>query len=97
MEDTRVFYHGTTDLLKIRRVLLPPTVTGWMREDWRRKYNDKVFFTTNLGTAQKFAKKACAKFGGNPIVYIVRPIGGYLPTIEGEFISDRALVIGTAA
>lgn len=93
----RVFYHGTTDALRIRKILLPPVITNCKREDWRRKYNDKVFFTTNLGTAQKFARKACEKFGGNPIVYIVRPIGWCLPTIEGEFISDRALVVGTAA
>mgnify|MGYP007004246230 CR=1 FL=1 len=85
----RVFYHGTTDALRIRKILLPPVITNCKREDWRKKYEDKVFFTTSLGTAHKFAKKACEKFGGNPIIYIV--------TIEGEFVADRAVVIGTAA
>lgn len=97
MKTMRVFYHGTTDALRIHKILLPPVITNCKREDWRKKNEDKVFFTTSLGTARRFAKKACEKFGGNPIIYIVRPIGQYFNTIEGEFVSDRAVVIGTAA
>ena len=93
MRNTHVFYHGTTDSLGIRRFLLPPTVTNLKREYWRKKYEDKVFFTTSLCSAQKFAKKACEKYGGNPIVYIVRPIGQYFNTINGEYISDKAAVM----
>ncbi len=95
MRTIRVFYHGTSDSLQIHKVLLPPIVTNRKREHWRKKYDDKIFFTTSLGTARKFSQKACEKYGGNPIVYIVRPIGQYFNTIEGEYIADKAVVIGT--
>ena len=93
-ENTKVFYHGTTDSLQIHKILLPPIITNCKREHWRKKYEDKVFFTTSLATAQKFAKKACIKYGGNPIVYLVRPIGQYFNTINGEYISDKAVILG---
>lgn len=91
-----IFYHGTTDTLPVRRFLLPPIVTNRKREDWRKKYEDKVFFTTSLCSARKFAKKACLKYGGSPIVYIVRPIGQYFNTINGEYVSDKAMILRVA-
>ncbi len=88
------FYHGTTDLFKVGKVLLPPDSTGNKREDWRKKYTDKVFMTTSLLSAEMYAKKASRTYGGNPIVYIVRPLGQYFNTINTEYIADRALVLG---
>lgn len=38
------FYHGTTDLFEMS-MLLPAIETGNLREDWRKKLTDKVFFT----------------------------------------------------
>ena len=55
----RTFYHGTTDLFPIKKVLLPPVMTDIKREDWRKKYADKVFFTTSILSASMYAKKAC--------------------------------------
>ena len=88
------FYHGTTDAFNIGKYILPPCYTNNLREDWRKKYHNMVFFTTSLLSAQKFARKACEKYGGNPIVYIVKPIGQYFNTINGEYISEKALVLG---
>lgn len=88
-----LFYHGTSSAIQIQKCLLPPIITNIKREGWRKKYVDKVFFTTSLATAKKFAKKACEKYGGIPTVYIVRPIGEFFNTINGEFIADRAKVI----
>ena len=93
MRNKLTFYHGTTDAVNIKRVLLPPTYTNNLREDWRKKYRNMVFFTTSLLSASKFARKACGKYGGNPVVYEVRPIGQYFNTIHGEYISEKALVV----
>ena len=87
------FYHGTTDIFNINKVLLPPIYTNNIREDWRKKYRNYVFFTTSSLSASKFARKACEKYGGNPVIYEVRPIGQYFNTIHGEYISEKALVV----
>ena len=88
-----IYYHGTTDAFNIKRVLLPPTYTKNLREDWRKKYRNMVFFTTSLLSASKFARKACDKYGGNPVIYEVRPIGQYFNTIQGEYIGERAKIV----
>lgn len=89
----KTFYHGTTDLFPIKKVLLPPVLTNNKREEWRNKNIDKVFFTTSAISAEMFAKKACKKYGGNPIVYIVKPVGQYFNTINTEYIADKAIII----
>lgn len=94
MKNRSAFYHGTTDAFNIKKILLPPIHTNNLREDWRKKYHNMVFFTTSLISAQKFARKACEKYGGNPVVYEVRPIEQYFNTIHGEYITEKALVIG---
>ena len=76
-------------------MLLPPVITDIKREEWRKKYTDKVFFTDSLLSANMYAKKACKKYGGNPIVYIVKPIGQFFNTINTEYIADRALIVST--
>ena len=73
---------------------MPPLYTNNLREDWRKKYHNMVFFTTSLLSAKKYARKACERYGGNPVVYEVRPTGQYFNTTNGEYISERALVLG---
>lgn len=89
----RTFFHGTTDAFPIQKVLLPPSTTEIKREEWRTKYTNSVFFTDLLPSAIKYAKKACAKYGGNPVVYVVKPIGQFFNTIPGEYIADKAVVL----
>ena len=91
------FYHGTTDVFNIKKVLLPSTYTNNLREEWRKKYQNMVFFTTSLLSASKFARKACEKYGGNPVIYEVRPIGQYFNTIHGEYISEKARIVRKVA
>ena len=93
MNNKLTFYHGTTDVFNIKRIILPPTYTNNLREDWRKKYLNMVFFTTSLLSALKFARKACKKYGGNPVIYEVNPIGQYFNTTYGEYISEKALII----
>ena len=94
MKNKQTFYHGTTDVFDIKKILFPPIHTQNLREDWRKKYHDVVFFTTSFLSASQYARKACEKYGGNPIVYEVRPIGQYFNTIYGEYISEKAFIIG---
>ncbi|MGN0696113.1 MAG: hypothetical protein ACI4J5_05015 [Oscillospiraceae bacterium] len=89
------FYHGTTTAFELRvgRYLLPAAETGILREDWRKKHTDKVFTTPSLLSAEKYAKKAAAKYGGEPIVYTVKPSMPYYNINTNEYISDRARII----
>lgn len=87
-----IFYHGTTDILSIGRYLLPASETGRLREYWRKNNQDWVFATTSLKSALGFAYKACAVYGGNPVVYRVKPIGLYSRTGGVEYIMRKALI-----
>lgn len=90
-----IFYHGTTTAFNLMKgdILLPAIITGNLREDWRKKYIDKVFFTNSLLSAEKFAKKAANKYGGEPTVFIVKPEPPYYHINTNEFIADRAIII----
>ena len=90
----KTFYHGTSNAFNIKQVILPPLQTDILRENWRKKYLDKVFFTTSLLSAKRYAKKACKRYGGSPVIYIVKPIGQYFNRINIEYIADKARVIG---
>lgn len=90
----KIFYHGTSDVFNIKKVILPPIQTNNLREDWRKNHLDKVFFTTSLLSAKMYAKKACKKYGGNPIIYLVKPIGQYFNRIDCEYIADKAIIMG---
>ena len=68
-----MFYHGTSSNLKIGKKILPPVATGVVSEDTRKIRLDKVFFTSDKGYALIYARKACLKFGGHPVVYKVIP------------------------
>ena len=89
------FYHGTTDLFKIT-MLLPANETGNLREEWRKKLVDKVFFTDSLMSAEKFAWKAVEKYGGKPVVYEVKPNGDVWHTNTNEYVADSAQIIRLA-
>lgn len=88
----KTFYHGTSDAMPICKVILPPVQTSYKREDWRQKFTDKVFFTDSVKSASMYAKKACQKYGGNPIVYVVRPVGEIFHINKAEYIADKAIV-----
>ena len=90
------FYHGTTDLFEIS-MLLPAIETGNLREDWRKKLTDKVFFTDSLMSAEKFVWKAVQRYGGNAVVYEVRPNGDVWHTNTNEYVVDSAKIIKLAA
>ena len=93
MDMKRIFYHGTSTNIKIDGFILPPVITYNQREDFREKYVDKVFITDSIKSAKMYAKKACEKYGGKPIVYIVEPIGNIIYGINHECMSDKALII----
>jgi len=95
MRYLRTFYHGTSTNLEINKFILPSTQTGILREDWRQKNLDKVYFTDSVLSAKRYAKKACKKYGGDPIVYIIKPLGQWFHRIDTEYIADKALVLGT--
>lgn len=90
----RIFYHGTSDALAIHDWILPPIFTENQREDWRKKDRDKVFFTDSILSAKKFARKACVKYGGQPVIYEVKPVGQWYGTIHTEYIADKARIKG---
>lgn len=89
----KTFYHGTSDTFTIGKFILPPTQSGNLREEWRKNNRDKVYFTDSLLSASMYAKKACKKYDGNPIVYVVKPIGQYFHRVNTEYIADKARVI----
>jgi len=72
-----IYYHGTSTAVMSDEeyVLLPPSMTGIIQEVGRKKNLDKVFFTADLGLAQIYAGRAKNRFGGDPIVYRIIPMG----------------------
>ncbi len=72
-----MYFHGSTDavLKDGEYVLLPPVMTGVLQEDGRKKNLNRIFFTSCLGLAKIYAGRARQRFGGNPVVYRVIPMG----------------------
>lgn len=89
----RTWYHGTSDIFRMTRIL-PAVETGILREDWRKKLTDKVFFTDSEGSARRFARKAAAKYGGNPVVYVVKPEGEIIHVNTNEYVAESASIEG---
>ncbi len=87
-----VLYHSTTDSLRVGNLLLPPVSTGVKREHWRTKYEDVVFLTDSMRAARMYAKKAAAKYGGNPVVLVCEPIGFLFCTKNAEYTTPKAKV-----
>ena len=86
------FYHGTSDIFPIS-FIYPAIETGNLREEWRKSFIDKVFMTNSIFSAERYAKKAATKFGGNPIVYIVHPIGDVWQVNATEFVANAAEIL----
>ena len=87
------FYHGTSDIFKIKSMILPASQTGILREEFRTKLTEKVFVTFSVKSAEYYAKKACEKYGGNPVIYEVRPIGYALFNGGTEYICNKAKIL----
>ena len=88
-----MFYHGTTDNIAIHGFILPPIETNILREKFRDKLRDVVFVTDSVKSAEMYAKKACAKFGGSPVVYEVKPLGDCWNKGNGDYLCYSARVI----
>lgn len=86
-------YHGTTRAFGEVEYLLPPMSTGVLREGWRKKQTDVVFLTSSLPAAEKYAQKACEKFGGTPIVYQVGVCKNAKQLHDGQYVCDSAHVV----
>lgn len=85
------YWHGTSDALPVADMLLPPYESGVVRDD-KTEFKDKVYFTNSKLCAIRYAKKACQKFGGNPVVYRVEPIGEVWNVKDCEFVADAARI-----
>jgi hypothetical protein len=86
------YYHGTS--IPGLRVILPPIDTDVLREDLRHNFLDCVFVTPLKKSAEAYARKCAAKFGGNPVVYEVKPVN---PTNinTAQYICDKAFVVNS--
>ena len=86
------FYHGTS--IPNLKVILPPIETRVLREDFRKKFMDCVFVTPSRLSAANYAKKCAAKFGGQPVIYEVRPINTHEINVS-QYICDKAIVLNS--
>lgn len=87
-----IYYHGTS--VSGLTEILPPVDTNMLREDFRNKFLDCVFITPLKKSAEAYARKCAAKFGGTPIVYEVRPINPSEINVS-QYICDRAIVLNS--
>lgn len=85
------YWHGTSDALPVGDTLLPPFESGVVRDD-KTEFKDKVYFTNSKLCAIRYAKKACQKFGGRPVVYRVLPLGEVWNVKDCEFVADAAMI-----
>jgi len=69
------YYHGTSQNFKVGDLLKPPSKTSIISEKGRKKNLDKVFFTTDIGSAKIYAGRAKNALGGISKVYEIEPIG----------------------
>lgn len=68
----QIFYHGTSSEANIQDVILPPEAHCFgTNEEERTKNLDKVFFTTLPKYALTYARRACTRMGGKPVLYRV--------------------------
>lgn len=93
---TEIFFHGTSSALDISNELLPPGQTSVLSEAGRLRNLDKVFFTSDEGSARIYADKAVKRFGGKPVVLKVRPKGSMLVLQAAKgttvFMADSAII-----
>lgn len=86
------FYHGTS--IQGLTEILPPSETNTLREDFRQGYRDCVFVTPIRKSAETYARKCAAKFGGDPVVYEVKPVNPSEVNIS-QYICDKAYVVNS--
>lgn len=86
------YYHGTS--VSGLTEILPPVETHVLREDFRKKFLDCVFITPLKKSAEAYARKCATKFGGNPIVYEVKPVNPSEINVS-QYICDKARVINS--
>ena len=84
------YYHGTS--IAGLQEILPPAETGYIREDFRKKFRDCVFITPLRKSAEAYARKCAAKFGGQPVVYEVKPVNP-ININTAQYICDKAIVV----
>lgn len=87
-----MFYHGTSSNIQIDKFLLPSTQTNNLREN-RTKNKEFVFLTKSMVSANRYACKACFKYGGVPIIYKAIPQGYYFETHNAEVMCYKAKII----
>lgn len=54
------------------------------------KYFLQILFYLHENLLGRLVKK----YGGKPLVYIVKPVGMWFNTINTEYIADKAMVVG---
>ena len=86
------YYHGTS--IAGLQEILPPAETGYLREGFRRKFRDCVFVTPLRKSAEAYARKCAATFGGSPVVYEVRPVNPTEVNVS-QYICDKAIVLNS--
>jgi hypothetical protein len=86
------FYHGTS--VSGLTEILPPAETYVLREDFRTKFLDKVFVTPLKKSAETYARKCAAKFGGQPVIYEVEPVNPFEINVS-QYICDKAFVVAS--
>lgn len=86
------YYHGTS--ISGLTEILPPVETKMLREDFRKKFLDCVFITSLKKSAEAYARKCATKFGGNPIVYEVKPVNPNEINVS-QYICDKAYVLNS--
>lgn len=70
------FYHGTNLLFEPGDIIKSPIETGNISEKGRKRNLDKVFFTTDVGSAKIYAGRARPSLGsGKAYIYMVEPLG----------------------
>ena len=84
------YYHGTS--VPGLTEILPPTETNILREDFRTGFLDCVFVTPLRKSAESYARKCAAKFGGQPVVYEVEPVNPSEVNVS-QYICDKAIVL----
>ena len=84
-------YHGTIRENIATGAILPPTQTGIIQEEGRKKRLDCVFATPNEGLARVYAGRAARRFGGEPVVVEVSMFDRDITVDEGS--RDGAIVL----
>ena len=68
------YYHGTSSIVPITHLLLPPSATTVLAERGRKKNLDRVFFTRDPKLAHIYAGRTTRVLGGSPVIYRVIPM-----------------------